>query len=251
MKRRIHRSYVATTDIESARSLRLAICVATLSLIAALVTRASAEPRPSRPPTGGQRGSIEAIVRAKLAPVMPAGLDVARVYLPASLAKLTADPAQLTIELPRELRAGRPNIKVNLRGRATYVPVAIAAVTEIAVAQRALAAGDVIAEDDLAFEQRAVVDFVAASPATVVGATVVKPIALGAPVATRDVALPPPLARGTQVAVHVQRGAVRIRGTGILELAARPGEPATARLAATKVVVHGRLVAPATLIVGE
>ena len=243
--RRTHRRYVATSDVDAARSLRLAICIAALAMVAALVTRVAAEPRDT------SRQPIEAILRAKLAPAMPAGLGIARIYLPASLAKATADPTRLTIELPRELRAGRPNIKVSLRGHTTYVPVAISPVTEIAVAQRALAAGDVIAEDDLAFEQRAVVDFVPASPATVVGATVINPIAIGAAVTTRDVARPPPLARGTQVAVHVQRGSVRIRGTGILELAARPGEPASARLSATKVVVHGRLVAPATLIVGE
>ena len=46
-------------------------------------------------------------------------------------------------------------------------------------------------------------------------------------------------------------GAVHIRGTGTLEMSARPGELATARLAATRTVVHGRLVAPATLLVGE
>jgi len=63
--------------------------------------------------------------------------------------------------------------------------------------------------------------------------------------------LPPPLPRGTQIAIDVRRGAVRIRGTGTLELAARPGELATARIAATHVVVRGTLVAPATLVVGD
>ncbi len=90
-----------------------------------------------------------------------------------------------------------------------------------------------------------------AQPATLVGASVTGSIAAGAPIAARDVSLPPPLARGTQIMVDVRRGAVHIRGTGTLELAARPGEPASARLAATKIIVHGRLVAPATLLVGD
>jgi flagella basal body P-ring formation protein FlgA len=131
------------------------------------------------------------------------------------------------------------------------VPVAIAALTDVAVAQRDLATGDVIADGDFAVERRAIAEVSAATAATLVGASVSRAIAAGAPIAARDVALPPPLPRGTQVAIEVHRGAVHVRGTGVLELAARPGEPATARLTATKLVVHGTLVAPATLVVGD
>jgi len=80
---------------------------------------------------------------------------------------------------------------------------------------------------------------------------VTQAIAAGAPIVARAVALPPPLPRGTQVSVDVRRGSVHIRGTATLETAARPGEAASARLAATKMLVHGTLVAPATLVVGE
>lgn len=223
----------------SRRDTRLAILLASLALLAICAARASAEP-------------IEDVIRAKLAPSVPAGLDVARIYLPAKLAALDVDAGKVTVELPRELRAGRPSIKLAIRGRAaTWVPVAIAAQVEVAVAQRDLAVGDVIAEADLAIERRAVADFVAAPSATLVGAQVSHPIAAGAAIATRDVALAPPLPRGSQVAIDVRRGAVHIRGAGVLEMAARPGELATARLAATKVVIHGTLVAPATLVVGE
>jgi len=213
--------------------------LAVLALLLALANRVSAEP-------------LEAVVRARLAPMLPAGLDVAHVYLPASLARLDVDPARVAIELPRELRAGRPSIKLTVRGRSpTWIPVAIAAAIDVAVAQRELAAGDVIGEDDVAIERRAVADFTAAAPASVVGASVTTAIAAGAPIGARAIALPPPLARGTQILIDVRRGAVRIRGTGTLEAAARPGEPASARLAATKLVVHGTLVAPATLVVGD
>ncbi|MEO7730572.1 MAG: flagella basal body P-ring formation protein FlgA, partial [Kofleriaceae bacterium] len=104
---------------------------------------------------------------------------------------------------------------------------------------------------DFTIERRALAEVIAAPAATLRGASVGRPIAAGAPIATRDVALPPPLARGTQIEIDVRRGSVHVRGAGILELAARPGEPATARLVATRLVVHGTLVAPATLIVGE
>jgi len=221
------------------RDLRIAIFIATIAFLAVLASRVHAEP-------------LDAVIRARLAPSLPAGLDVAKIYLPAALAALDVDPGTVAIELPRELRAGRPSIKLTVRGRrSAQVPVAIAAAGDVAIAQRALAAGDVIAPGDIAIERRALADLAPAPVATLLGATVTAQIAAGAPIAARAVALPPPLARGTQIAIDVRRGAVHVRGTGTLELAARPGEPASARITATRVVVHGTLVAPATLVVGD
>lgn len=221
------------------RDLRIAIAVALAAFLAVVASRVHAEP-------------LDAVVRARLAPSLPAGLDVARVYLPASLARVDTTPEAVAIELPRELHAGRPSIKVTVRGhRSASVPVAIAVAIDVAIARRALAAGDVIGPDDIAIEHRAVADLIPAPPATLVGASATAAIAAGAAIAARDVALPPPLPRGTQVDVDVRRGAVHIRGTATLEAAARPGGPAIARLAATKLVVHGTLVAPATLVVGD
>lgn len=221
------------------RDLRIAIAVALAAFLAVVASRVHAEP-------------LDAVVRARLAPSLPAGLDVARIYLPASLANVDTTPQAVAIELPRELHAGRPSIKVTVRGhRSASVPVAIAVALDVALARRALAAGDVIGPGDIAIEHRAVADVIPAPPATLVGASVTAAIAAGAPIAARDVALPPPLPRGTQVDVDVRRGAVHIRGTATLEASARPGGPATARLAATKLVVHGTLVAPATLVVGD
>jgi flagella basal body P-ring formation protein FlgA len=220
------------------RDLRISIFVATLAFLAVLASRANAEP-------------LDAVIRARLAPALPAGLDIARIYLPAGLAALDVAPDAVAIELPRELRAGRPSIKLTVRGRrSAQVPVAIAAAGDVAIAQRALAVGDVLGPDDLVIERRAVADLTPAPTATLIGATITAAIAAGDPIAARAVALPPPLARGTQVAIDVRRGAVHVRGTGTLELAARPGEPASARLSATRLVVHGTLVAPATLVVG-
>lgn len=226
-----------TSDPVEHRQTRRAIVAATLAFLAVLAGRVYADP-------------LETVVRAKLQPALPAGLDVARVHLPPRLSALDIDPAKVAIELPRELRAGRPSIKLTIAGKTTWVPIAIAALTDVAIAQRELAPGDVIADDDIAVERRAV-DLAVAPPATLIGATVATAIAAGAPVGARAVTLPPPLPRGTQVAIDVRRGAVHVRGTGTLELSARPGEPASARLAATRQVVRGRLVAPATLIVGD
>jgi flagella basal body P-ring formation protein FlgA len=228
----------AVSSVCDGRPTAVAIIVAVLAFLVVLANRVYADP-------------VEAVVRAKLQPAMPAGLDVARVYLPPNLATLDLDPARVAVELPRELRAGRASIKLTIRGRISGVQVAIAALSEVAIAQRDLAPGEVIADEDIAIERRAVADIAMAPTATLVGATVNAPIAAGAAIAARDVALPAPLPRGTQVAVDVRRGAIHIRGTGTLEMSARPGQLATARLAATRTVVHGRLAAPATLIVGE
>src|SRR6202000_52003 len=101
---------------------------------------------------------------------------------------VAADPAKVAIELPRELRAGRPSIKVIYRGQPSWVPVAIAQAIDVAIAQRPLAAGDVISDDDIPVERRAV-DAPVASPGVLVGATVVQPIAAGAPIIARAVSL--------------------------------------------------------------
>jgi flagella basal body P-ring formation protein FlgA len=229
----------ATDPMPRDRTTLVAIVVASLACLAALANRVYADP-------------IEATVRARLDAALPAGLGVARIYLPASLARLDAEPARVAIELPRELRAGRSSIKLTVRGhRTAWVPVVVAMLTDVAVAQRELAVGDVIAGGDIAIERRALADVAPAPPATLIGASVTTAIAAGAAIAARAVSLPPPLSRGTQIAIDVRRGAVHVRGTGILELAARPGEPASARLTATRIVVHGTLVAPATLIVGD
>lgn len=231
------------------RSTKIAIGFALLALLVVLADRVAAEPKK---PVGEPPVLLETTIRERLTPALPAGLDIAKVYLPANLAALSVDPSKVVVELPRELRAGRPSIKLTVRGRSpVWVPVAIAATSAVAIAQRDLTPGDVITDDDLAVEQRAVTDFVPAIPATLVGASVTAAIAAGAPIASRMVALPPPLPRGSQVSVEIRRGAVLIHGVATLETAARPGEPASAKLAATKLVVHGTLVAPATLIVGE
>lgn len=208
-------------------------------LVAALGTMGTAHADP-----------LEAVIRARVAPAMPAGLDVAKVHLSPTLAKLEVDPAHVAVEVSRELRAGRPSVKVIVRGRpAQFVPLSISAVAEVAVAQHRLEPGAVIGLADVIIEQRAVDGAAPASVNSVVGATVSRVVVAGAAVGKADVTLPPPLARGTQVAVEIRRGSVRVRGQATLELSARPGEQAAARLAQTKQVVRGTLVAPATLVV--
>ncbi|MBX3155916.1 MAG: flagella basal body P-ring formation protein FlgA [Deltaproteobacteria bacterium] len=194
--------------------------------------------------------SIDAIVRARVQPHTPQHLGVARVHVPPQLEKFDGDPAKVAVELPRELRAGRASLKVTVAGqRSVWVPVSFAGLSDVYVAQRAIAAGQAITAADVALEQRAL-DGTAPAPGNVVGGIAAKALAPGEAIGARDVTLPLPLARGTQVSVEIQRGTVRVRGTAILEFAARPGESATARLAQTHTLVKGTLVAPSTLVVG-
>lgn len=210
-----------------------------IAALAALAAPARAEKQP-----------VDAIVREQLEGWVPVGLGVQQVHVPASLAKGTYESDQVTVELPRELRAGRSSVKVSVRGRsAVFVPVSIARLVAVAIATHAIAAGAVIGATDVTIEQRAVSVGDVAPANAVVGATAKTAIAAGAPVAAKAVALAPPLSRGTQVAIEMRRGAVRVRGTGTLEAPARPGGAATARLAHTKTVVRGTLISPATVVV--
>lgn len=195
---------------------------------------------------------VDETVRAQLLPALPADTDVAKVYLPANLAKLDVDPNDVAVELPREIRIGRRSVKVTVRGqRAVFVPVSVAQLVDVAIAEHALAVGDVITDRDVRIETRAIEGNVPAKGTVVIGSKVAKAVAAGAAVGASDITLPPPLPRGTQVSVEIRRGHVKIRGTGTLELVARPGESATVRLAQNKTIVRGTLVAPATVVVGE
>jgi flagella basal body P-ring formation protein FlgA len=210
-----------------------------LLFVCALAATASADP-------------VDAIIRARLAPVVPVGFGIAKVHLPAVLASLDVAPASVTVEVPGELKLGRPSIKVTVKGKRTiYVPVTVGKMTEVAIVNHAVAEGDVLTAADLTIEDRAT-DIKAPAPAaSLVGATMTRSLAGGTPIQRDDVVLAPPLARGTQVAIVMHHGSVRVRGTATLEAAARPGQEAVVRVGQTRTLVRGLLVAPNTVIVGK
>jgi len=207
-------------------------CAGAVLVLATLCGLASAE-------------SLPAIIEARLAPIVPAGFGIAHVYAPTT----ELAPAQVTVEVPGELKAGRPSVKVTIKGKTTYVPIAIARLAEVAVATHAIAEGATLVATDFTVEERPVEPGVPA--ASLVGASVAHAIAAHAPISRTDVLLAPPLARGTQVALEIRRGSVRVRGTATLEAAARAGGPAIVRVAQTKTVLRGVLVAPATVVIGD
>lgn len=203
-----------------------------LLFLAALCAPASAE-------------SVSEIIRARVAPVVPRGFGIAKVYGPDT----EIAPARVVVEVPGELKAGRPSVKVTVNGKTSFVPVSIARLVDVAVAKHGIPEGAMLVAADFAIEQRPTEP---GAPATsLVGATATRAIPMGALIVRTDVVLSPPLARGTQVSLEIHHGRVRIRGTATLEASARPGGPAIVRVAQTKTVIRGVLVAPSTVVVGE
>ena len=90
---------------------------------------------------GASADPLDQIIRDRLAPALPAGLDVAKVHLSSALAKLDVDPDRVAVELVRELRAGRSSIKLAVRGKpAQFVDrfgLSVTAASELAPAERA------------------------------------------------------------------------------------------------------------------
>ncbi|HEY4175569.1 MAG TPA: flagellar basal body P-ring formation chaperone FlgA [Kofleriaceae bacterium] len=198
-----------------------------------------------------QAAPVEDAIHDQVSPALPAGTDIAKIYMPASLTKLDVDPANVIVEIPRVLGVGRKSVKVTVAGRsAVFVPVAIAKVADVAIADHALTVGQTVTDADVHIETIAIEGIAPAAGGAVIGSRIVKPVAAGKAVGAQDIALPPPLPRGTQVQVEIRRGQVLVKGQGTLELVARPGEQATVRLAQNNITLRGTLVAPGTVVVG-
>jgi len=188
-------------------------------------------------------------IAEKLQPMLPDNVGVAQVFVPASFAG--ASPANVIVEPPTSpLRPGRPSVKVTIKHKTLYVPVALAAMTDVAVVTHAVAAGTMLTAADISIEHRALAG-APAPAAQVIGATVTKDLEAGTPLGAHDLVLPAPTPRGTHVTVDIAHGTLHIKGQGTLELAARIGEPATVRLSFNQTVVRGTLIAPGAVSVGD
>lgn len=185
------------------------------------------------------------IVEARLSPALPQGYGITKVFAP----ELDVDAKRVSVEVPGEIKLGRPSIKVTINGSTRYVPVQVGKLVEVAVATHDLTEGDALTAADFSIELRAADNVAVAGELG--GARVQHAVKSGAPIGKLDVQLAPPLPRGMEVALEIRHGRIRVRGTAILEANARPGGPAIARVAQTKTLVHGTLVAPSTLVVGE
>jgi flagella basal body P-ring formation protein FlgA len=184
----------------------------------------------------------------QLGATLPHDLGVARVFVPKSLEG--AAPASIRVEPLVQPHVGQPSVKVTAKHHTVWVPVQLAKLVDVVTVVHAVAAGTVLTADDVEVEHRAFAGM-PAPLAQVIGATVIEDLEAGTPLGAHDLALQPPLARGTHVSVELVRGNVHVRGSGVLELACRTGEPATVRLAFNQTVVHGTMTAPGVVVVGD
>ncbi|MEO6777304.1 MAG: flagellar basal body P-ring formation chaperone FlgA [Kofleriaceae bacterium] len=193
--------------------------------------------------------AVAAAIADKLQPYLPPNVGVAQVFVPAPFEH--ASPANVIVQAPASpLRPGRPSIKVTIKHETLYVPVALAAMIDVAVVTHAVASGTVLTAQDISIEHRALAG-APAPAAQVIGATLLKDVEAGTPLGAHDLALPAPTPRGTRVTVDIARGTLHIKGQGTLELAARIGEPATVRLTFNQTIVKGTLIAPGAVVVGD
>jgi flagella basal body P-ring formation protein FlgA len=187
-------------------------------------------------------------ITAQLDAELPKNLGVAQVFVPKALADVAPDA--IRVEAPLEPRVGRPSVKVIAKHRTYWVPVTLSKLVDVATLVHAVAAGTVLTEDDVEVEHRAFAG-IPAPLAQVIGSTVVEDLDAGTALGAHDLALQPPMPRGSRVDVEIVHGVLHIKGSGVLELAARTGDLATVRLAFNQTVVRGTMVSPGVVVVGD
>jgi len=205
----------------------------------ALTVPAAASPKPA-PPLLEQLG--EAIVAAGL----PVGLGVAHVEAPMLRhGEILAHAAVSWIAPPR---AGWMSVAVRVESRhggsrQAWARVELRPMCSVLVPTHDLIAGERILPGDVESVDRAVDPTLVLriSSALALGREIRRPLHAGEPLVRADLADATPIASGTEVAVVVRRGAVRISARGLLERPARIGEATSVRLLADRRIVLGRL----------
>jgi flagella basal body P-ring formation protein FlgA len=192
--------------------------------------------------------SVRDAITSQLEAELPKDLGVAQVFVPKALAGVAIET--IHVEPPNEARAGRPSVKVIAKHRTYWVPVTITRLVDVVTLVHAVAANTVLTDDDVEVQHRAFAG-IPAPLVQVVGATVLEDLDAGTPLGAHDLVLQPPMPRGSHVEIEIIRGSIHIRGSGVLELAARTGEPCNVRLVFNQTVVHGTMVSPGVVVVGD
>ncbi|HEY3802776.1 MAG TPA: flagellar basal body P-ring formation chaperone FlgA [Kofleriaceae bacterium] len=187
-------------------------------------------------------------ITTQLDAVLPKELGVSQVFVPKALDGFAPDA--IRVEAPLEPRVGRPSVKVIAHHRTYWVPVTLSRLVDVATLVHAVAAGTVLTDDDVEVQHRAFAG-IPAPLAQVIGATVIEDLDAGTALGAHDLALQPPMPRGSHVDVEIVRGGLHIKGSGVLELAARTGDIATVRLAFNQTIVRGTMVSTGVVVVGD
>lgn len=175
-------------------------------------------------------------------------------------AKTSVAPA-LTVLWKTPPRAGTMTVELSLRegteNRRAWAHIKLAARRPILIATHALEAGIALAPDDVTTELRPC-DPAAArgaclelDPRALTGARVLRAVREGDALSEDAIALPSPLARGTEVTLVVAHGGLRVSTAGVLERSARPGEETTFRVKGSNRAIRGTLIDTTTAVASE
>ncbi len=199
--------------------------------------------------TVARAATVEEEAAAQVRAALPPELALVSLQVSGGDKPAAADLAVVWHGAPRP---GPGTVQLTAGSERSWARILIARVGEVVVAKRALAAKDTIRPGDLARESRPSMGReLLLDPAYLDGAVVNHPIAAGATLATGDLILPPPVARGTSVQIVVAAGAARVTARGTLERPTRVGERASARLDGIPKLVEGELVDPATVLISR
>lgn len=214
-----------------------AVCAAALALHLAH----SAAPARSR-------AELQALAVESAGNALPQALKVGGVQL-STVPRLTQEKVTAVVEWKRTPTAGRQTARVSFvqggRTESVWAQIELRARRLVAVAARDLVAGEMLKDSDVAVSYAEVVAGTAAV-SQVRGGRLLHDVEVGAILASKDVAAPPPVARGSDVIVKVKVGAVEVESVGKLEAAARPGDVTRVRIGTGR-IVKGRLVDPQTV----
>jgi len=232
------------TFVLSRRPILMDLLIFAIMVAMIFVTVKTAHARPAvEPPV-----DVATAVRAQVTAALPAGLAVAEVQPAGSVSAR----ARLAVEVATAPHPGWSSVRVWVDGRPRWAEVRLAMLRSVLVARAGIIAGQKLSADDVTIESRpcdANEGWEAVS--ALAGATALQPIASGAIVRRNAVVAAPPVPRGAQIRVIVQRPGLTVSAPAILERAAHPGERVSARLTNGQRIVAGILIDADTVLVAN